>query len=59
MKFRSPKWAEVMDLSYMTSEETDDENNIKVHPLLRLAPGVQKFKNKIDNYNFQDSQKGN
>jgi len=57
MKFKSPeekqKWAEVMDLNYMSSEETDDENNIKVHPLLWLAPGVQKFKKKIDDHNFR------
>jgi len=35
-----------MDLSYMSSEETDDENNIKVHLLLWPAPGVQQFKKK-------------
>ena len=43
-KSEKTKWAEVMDLSYMSSEESGGENTIVIHPLPWLTEEVDLFK---------------
>ena len=42
------KWAEIMDISYVSSEESEGENTIVVHPLPWLTEEVNSFKKSLD-----------
>ena len=42
------KWIEIMDISYMSSEESEGENSIVVHPLPWLTDEVNSFKKSLD-----------
>jgi len=42
------KWEQVLELDYMSSEDTDRENKLKVQPLPWLSKRVQKFKDCLD-----------
>jgi len=42
------KWEQVLELDYMSSEDTDEENKLKVRPLPWLSERVQKFKDCLD-----------
>ena len=41
------KWSEVLDLKYMSSEESAGENILKVKPLPWLSTCATKFKQKL------------
>ena len=42
------KWNEVLDLQYMSSEESEDDNVLKVKPIPWLSSKVQHFKKILD-----------
>ena len=42
------KWSEVLDLKYMSSEESAGENVLKVKPLPWLSTCANEFKRKLD-----------
>ena len=42
------KWIEVFKLQYMSSEESEDENTLKVKPISWLSSRVNKFKRSLD-----------
>ena len=43
------KWEQVLELEYMSSEDSDGENRIKVRPLPWLSERVREFKESLDN----------
>ena len=51
-KSEKTKWAEVMDLSYMSSEESGGENTIVIHPLPWLTEEVDLFKKGLDDARY-------
>ena len=42
------KWNEVLDLQYMSSEESEDDNVLKVKPIPWLSSKVKQFKKTLD-----------
>ena len=44
----SEKWEEVSHLEYISSEDSDGENELKVHPLPWVSERVTKFKECLD-----------
>ena len=42
------KWIEVFKLQYMSSEESEDENTLKVKPIFWLSSRVNEFKRSLD-----------
>lgn len=48
------KWEEVLHLEYMSSEDSEGENELKVRPLPWVSEKVTKFKECLD----KESEKG-
>ena len=46
------KWAELMDISYMSSEESEGEDTIIIRPLAWLTEEVNQFKKSLDDARY-------